>query len=309
MQKNKDGHSPQQPVLTHARAVTRCDNFLQTQKIKQEEMRRRIYAVNDNYFDNLDSEGPAYWLGVLSADGYVLEKANSVNLTVKESDRGWLKLYKECLGIEAPILKGSKGSIRVTFTSSKIVEALRNYGLHQKKSLTIKFCRQVPEHQVNHYIRGLLDGDGSLYQSGQTDSWVVELMGTLDVVSAVDTYLKPLLLFHRRTLPTKLISRANNFEIRYYGTTNTSNILSYVHRNSTLFLKRKRDLAEIIWKKASKIEEKFKCYGLSEDDLENLHTKLLTWKEVAQHLGVHLRNLQRYRRKLQTALKNYPRET
>ena len=54
---------------------------------------RRKYQVNEFFFDEIDSEEKAYWLGFIYADGYVNTNGNKfgINLSLKDISRGrWL---------------------------------------------------------------------------------------------------------------------------------------------------------------------------------------------------------------------------
>lgn len=54
----------------------------------------RRFNVNHDYFEKIDSEEKAYWLGFIAADGYV-NKANCVGVTLASKDHAHLlKLAK-----------------------------------------------------------------------------------------------------------------------------------------------------------------------------------------------------------------------
>jgi hypothetical protein len=255
-------------------------------------MAKRIYAVNDNYFDDLNSEGPSYWLGVLSADGYVWENRNSVNLTVKESDREWLEMYKKALGIEAPILEGyPKGCIRVIFTSGRIVQNLYRYGIHQKKSLDLCFCQDVTEQQVRHYIRGLIDGDGSLTLTNR--SCMISLTGTEDITSRVASYLARYTTKNSQKLRSKNLVRKkhqtkNTFCVSWGGLQNVSGIIEHLYNKSDYFLLRKKEIAQKMTSQASvDIHNQSSMYSdLTGEDLMDFYKEHKSWRGVARFLGV-----------------------
>ena len=53
----------------------------------------RKYYFNNLYFDSIDSEEKAYWLGFLYADGYILSSANGFGCNLKEDDASHLKKF------------------------------------------------------------------------------------------------------------------------------------------------------------------------------------------------------------------------
>jgi hypothetical protein len=261
-------------------------------------MGKRLYTVNDNYFDDLNSEGPSYWLGVLSADGYI--RGNSINLTVKEADIEWLTLYKEALEIEAPIQKGPKGCIRVVFTSKRVAQNLVSYGLVQRKSLTLSFCRQVPVPQVKHYVRGLIDGDGSLSLSSKIVR--IGLTGTKDIVTCTDNYLRQFTTarsqLRRSSRSVGKESGVNKaFRVNWCGRQNVGQIVKHLYNESSYFLGRKKMLADKIIK-ANKNTKEGICEHLSETDLKSLYFVHGSWRKVARELGISQKTFSDYKIKM-----------
>ena len=150
------------------------------------------YSFNENYFETIDSEEKAYWLGFLYADGYVVnndvDKQYRVCLTLNENDKGHVELFKECLE--------SNNSIRTVCTklndkeyfssqfyiySKKMVNDLYNNGCVQNKSLILK-PPVIIDNLVGHFIRGYFDGDGSIYYDKKRDRYVFSILGTNEVL-------------------------------------------------------------------------------------------------------------------------------
>ena len=73
-------------------SVTTIQRWLKELGCKRE---RRIYQVNENYFESIDSDEKAYWLGFLSADGYIHEGRNTITLELQESDRFHIEKFKK----------------------------------------------------------------------------------------------------------------------------------------------------------------------------------------------------------------------
>lgn len=62
---------------------------------------RRKHPLDEGFFDSIDSEEKAYWLGFVTADGGVYEGRLAVNL--KHTDRRHLVKLKKALRTTAPI--------------------------------------------------------------------------------------------------------------------------------------------------------------------------------------------------------------
>ena len=130
----------------------------------------RIYSLNQEYFDIIDTEEKAYWLGFLYADGYNNEKINLVCLALQDQDQKHVEKFKIALGYGGPI-RVSRVSLRkpnnadmyvVTMRSRNLSQKLAKLGCFQCKSLTLQFPNQdqVPHSLMRHFIRGYFDGDG-----------------------------------------------------------------------------------------------------------------------------------------------------
>lgn len=46
--------------------------------------RKRIYKINESYFEKINSQEKAYWLGFIYADGHVTEQSINISLQVKD---------------------------------------------------------------------------------------------------------------------------------------------------------------------------------------------------------------------------------
>jgi hypothetical protein len=138
------------------------------------------YKINEDYFKKIDTEYKAYILGFIFADGSVYQPSESRQLVfrigIQEEDSYILeKLSKEAAGgnfhtVKTPssIKKGYKPQVLVTISSNELCQDLIKLGCSIKKSTRgMKFPKLNPE-LVRHFIRGFLDGDGSIILKKQT---------------------------------------------------------------------------------------------------------------------------------------------
>lgn len=104
----------------------------------------------------------AYILGFIFADGCLVEYKNGYHgLDITSKDVGHLALIKEQLQAEHKIGKKERG-YRIQIRNRNIYNALIKLGLTPRKSKTIKFPK-IPIRYFSHFIRGLFDGDGSVF--------------------------------------------------------------------------------------------------------------------------------------------------
>lgn len=133
---------------------------------------RRKYHLNEYYFDIIDTPEKAYWLGFLSADGYIEEDRKKINLQLQPCDIHHLEKFEKALNADYPIKTvtsvWSNGNTyegkKVVLQSTNMVEKLKELGCHQHKSLDLKppTDKQVPPNLIKYWILGYYDGDGGI---------------------------------------------------------------------------------------------------------------------------------------------------
>jgi hypothetical protein len=144
----------------------------------------RRYTLDERFFEVIDSEAKAYSLGFIIADGHLDEKARRVKIALHEKDVDILVKMSEAMGSTSPIaFIASKNQRSVCFNSALMVADLKRFGLTSNKSLTMddQAWGHIPEDLKRHFIRGYLDGDGSLFLNRRYSSgvkYLVQVIGT-----------------------------------------------------------------------------------------------------------------------------------
>lgn len=131
---------------------------------------KRKYYLNESYFDVIDTEAKAYFLGLLYADGCNVEKYKTIRIKLQEEDREILEKFNKELEYQKPLIFQKrqkphwKNMWLLYFRSERISNRLAELGCFQAKSLTLKFPteEQVPKNLIRHFIRGYFDGDGTV---------------------------------------------------------------------------------------------------------------------------------------------------
>lgn len=132
------------------------------------------YKVNHHYFDEVDTEYKAYMLGLIYADGSIIQPKGNRQLklviSLQEED-GYIldKFSKEVCGgskylSHPPAIKnkGWKKRVIVNIVSDILCKKLISYGCGINKS---RLGMQFPNINAkfhSHFVRGFLDGDGSV---------------------------------------------------------------------------------------------------------------------------------------------------
>jgi hypothetical protein len=166
---------------SHARQLLRGEELRPLVRI-----RPRKYAVDQYFFDEINTEEKAYWLGFITADGCITAKAHALTINLKAADAGHLEKLRLALSSDSPIRPSGSGRscggiVRWQANSVPLVRALAILGITPRKSATA-VPWDGPEHLMPHYWRGMVDGDGGISftrnRPGSPLQWSIHLTGS-----------------------------------------------------------------------------------------------------------------------------------
>lgn len=212
------------------------------------------YTVNDNYFDTIDTEDKAYFLGLLYADGSVIPNKNVVKISLIEPDIDILKKFSLCINSNRPLApyQPKKGNCYKNYTlnisSVKIYNDVIKQGCHPQKTFTLKFPteEQVPSHLIQHFVRGYFDGDGCITTKGHSERYKNKQYKVC-IVSTLDFCIE------LSKLTNGQLRVNNSLEIRHKernnctrqfivsGNKQVKTFLDWLYKDATIYLKRKYD--------------------------------------------------------------------
>lgn len=206
------------------------------------------YNNNRNAFSRIQSEEDAYWLGFITADGYVCETQPKVVLGLGEIDYIHLQKYSRYLGyseeeFKSLVRKGTGGAYtkdNIVYSlitcGQQIVNNLVDKGVRQAKSgKEVPFICETKELQIA-YIRGLFDGDGYI----RSTQYGVGLVGSLDMLTFVSNFLKEELGWEDEK--THIYKHGKIYKYAIHGRIKSSQILQLLYGNATIYLDRKYNL-------------------------------------------------------------------
>ena len=121
---------------------------------------------NENYFEKIDTEDKAYFLGLIYADGCLLldSKKYIYKLTLKihPKDKEILYKFKKKINGEMDIwFHKQREMCEINLSGKKLVSDLIKIGLHPNKTFTIKYPN-IDKNLEPHFLRGYFDGDGCI---------------------------------------------------------------------------------------------------------------------------------------------------
>lgn len=239
-------------------------------EIRPATQNKRQYKINEDYFENIDTERKAYFLGLLYADGNLSSRKsdNRVSIILHEKDRHILvELSNDIYGFEKIHQDGqnNKGEkyLGVAIYSKKMHSDLSKLGCTPQKSFTITFPSFdiVPKELIWHFIRGFMDGDGCICTKESNLRTRIDFTANKDfIIGLRDFFANTLgLNINQRIEPNKENEKTHN--IQYSSDKDINMILDEIYKDATIFLTRKKEkyleAISFITKKVSKKTDKY----------------------------------------------------
>ena len=219
-------------------------NVLKKNNIKP---RIRKHNCNEDYFEKIDSNKKAYWLGLLFADGYVRKRkqfngehkqGGTVGISLKNGDEYLLE--KLIIDLESTYklskqIKDEFLSYKLEVNSSKMADDLINLGCVPNKSLKL-LPPILTEEFIPHFIRGYFDGDGSIGKYNERIKF--SLLGTNDLLIWILNFFKNKGM---RTTP-KISKKKNIYTFQVNSKSDIELIENILYTSSNdYYLKRKKE--------------------------------------------------------------------
>jgi len=216
------------------------------------ELTNRRYNVNHSFFEVIDTEEKAYWLGFLYADGCVRKTKTGSQLVLKLSikDEQHLEMFRSDIESEHKIMyhenktvskKGTPSISKnclIRINSNKIIEDLINKGCTPRKTFTIDIPN-IDKKFYKDFIRGYYDGDGNFFYSEKTK------MSVVTIVCASPNF-RNFLIDVMSIIPNIGIIHENKdkYTIKIVNVLGIINFLDYIYDDSKIYLTRKKEYYE-----------------------------------------------------------------
>lgn len=239
---------PEQEVITRYKNGESCQaiadsfkvtfhtisNILEKNNIARDNRYKNI-NLNEDYFEKIDSNDKAYFLGFMLTDGNISLKENIIRLSLSFKDEEILNVFKEKTGNANKICirKDEKHNERIfQLRSKKWKNDLAKYGVVPQKT----FISEMPilsEDMMPHLIRGMIDGDGWISFS----SHQIGFCGNEKTVIQLKEYLVKTLNVYDVSV---IHASENLWQITWASKTDIKKIGSYIYQNKdNCFLTRK----------------------------------------------------------------------
>lgn len=198
-----------------------------------------VVDFNENFFQDIENENQAYWLGFIMADGCVTERsANSkcLEIHLQYADENHLQKWHKEVNAKQKIHRSRRASVKSILFSKKMCNDLGNLGCTPRKTLTLQFP-DIKDNLFPHFIRGYFDGDGCLYYNRKSDKYRISFSGTPHFLQKIQQILGT-------KVKMKSFSKIHIIDIG--GRHQVKRILHYMYDNATIYLDRKMEKANAL---------------------------------------------------------------
>lgn len=122
----------------------------------------RKYIVNSNIFLD-ENDISFYLLGAYMTDGNICDTKHHLSFSLKSKDFEWIESIKNTLCPTKPIYFSKESDCcSIDLSDMDSMNWLMSYGCTPCKSKTLKLAKDIPTKYHADFIRGLIDGDGSI---------------------------------------------------------------------------------------------------------------------------------------------------
>jgi intein-encoded DNA endonuclease-like protein len=221
----------------------------------------KLYTCNDNIFQG-NNEVSFYLAGFIAADGSLREQKYSkvLKISISLKDKDHLETIQQLFDNNSPLKEykalPQNGKIcnnnakhkeyiyvEMTITSSQIFTDLQRFNIVPNKTHTYELPDWLMNHKLaNHFIRGYIDGDGSICSSIRNKciqpQVSLSLIGNYKFLQSVNKVLIDRCKVRGSKIKKKPQTK-HTYRIRYTGNLQMQNIGHFLYDDASVFLNRK----------------------------------------------------------------------
>lgn len=216
-----------------------------------------------DFFDVIDSEEKAYWLGYVWCDGNVnvrkVGKYTEYCFSVDICDKDHKHLYrlKEVIRANNKIEKlktvenshtSDKWRYRLRVKNKEFCKVLlEKYSMIPYRTDVSKIIETLSKNLIKHFIRGVIDADGSIIMSDENG----RLKGSVSIAVSFSMgefimnyfYAEGLIKNKSEIRPIYIGGLLDMYRVQFGGNKQVEKILKHIYLDSNIFMNRKHDKA------------------------------------------------------------------
>ena len=207
--------------------------------------------MKEHFFQDIDEEAKAYFLGLLISDGNVFKddtgRQASISITLDLKDEYMLEKFKEVLQANTSVGYDGRGCGQIAVRSNIMAEDLAKYGVVPRKSYST-YLPKISCEMMPHLIRGIFDGDGSIMAKPDHNKdghnrflHSISFCGTHKLMEDISNYSFEYLNLKQKPLVYDYKDRQlSDFKIQNVKDMQTFG--DWMYNYSTIYLNRKKDI-------------------------------------------------------------------
>lgn len=214
--------------------------------------------LDESYFEKIDNEYKAYFLGIIITDGCVHNtkgKQPLVSITLQDKDKYILEEFKKQICSNKTITNDGRGCSELSILSYKMVNDLKKYGVVPNKSLKTIFPQNIPIELYPHLIRGIFDGDGSASYYARKNRKNCHVKA-VRFCQGNEKFLIDIINFlydQCGIIKVNLYQEKENlWSFAYRKNISLIKIINYMYDDAHIYIKRKKHLCDLIYAEAYK---------------------------------------------------------
>lgn len=200
--------------------------------------------LDENYFEKIDTQEKAYWLGFIVADGCIAKSAGtyrSLRLYLSAKDRDLVSRFSKDIGYSGLIKTPEncntcrvRNQVGIAFNNQRFCDNLINKGvLDWKKNGGDRLFNYIPGALMHHFIRGFFDGDGCI--SGKYFNLAADKTHQL-VMSKLEQIIATKCGFKMKGVKI----RKNSIVVGWNGRNQLVRFARFIYNDATRYLQRKK---------------------------------------------------------------------
>lgn len=197
---------------------------------------------SEDFFDKIDCEEKAYFLGYIMADGNVSITNNEYCLKfhIAIQDKELVDRFLQSINSSnKATFRDKTSSYYVSLTSIHMCKRLIELGVIPQKTSKECIPESISQNLIHHYLRGVFDGDGITCMGKSKRSGFV---GSINIIKAILNELNEL------NEELTIFKAGKNKKVVYFlgGKKFSIKLYNYLYEDATIWLQRKRTRLEYI---------------------------------------------------------------
>jgi transposase-like protein len=203
---------------------------------------KRIYPLDESVLDQIDCEEKAYFLGLMWSDGSISKKGNDISIRLLSKDQDVLKQLSMFFYKQDRIIINKDGNDKEIATfrmcSQKLKQRLGEIGCHPNKTFTNQYPIGLSPDLDRHFIRGVIDGDGSVLDY---EIPLITITGTDELLCAISEIIqKKLNITPYKSKKNKYRENGKNImHLEYNGIKKFQGLGDWIYSDSNIKMNRK----------------------------------------------------------------------